>query len=177
MALVVQILPTMLLEIRVKLTKPFLGSLSPDHRGIRRFRMDGAKVFVHADYWKEQFKIAAMQLHYPINTDTLHPPSGIESASIHLFRRIFSKRRMELFESFRAGTVLTFDFIVREDKPRCPDVQQFKNMLEFIGEYLGLSQFGSKFGFGKFKVVDVRMKVYGESKNNEGRSPESVQGH
>jgi hypothetical protein len=151
----------MLLNIRIRLTKPWLGSLPPDHRGIRRFRMDGEKTAVHAEYWKEQFHISALQLHYPINVNTLYPPNGITSASIHLFRRIFSKRRSELFESFRAGTVLTFEFMVREDMPKCPDVAQFKNMFMFVGEYLGLSQFGSKFGFGRFEILDIQLKKYG----------------
>ena len=145
----------------MRLVKPWLGSNPPDHSGIRRFKTSNGLVFVHSEYWKEQFRIAAMQLHYPIDVNTLYPPPGMEAASIHLFRRIYSKRHVELFESFRAGTVLTFDFMVREDKPRCPDVAQFKNMLQFIGEYLGLSQFGSKFGFGRFQLIDVKLKVYG----------------
>jgi hypothetical protein len=152
----------MLLDIRVKIVKPWLGSLSPDHGGIRRFRMDGELMAVHAEYWREQLRVAAMQLHYPINVSTLHPPAGIRPPSIHLFRRIFSKRRVELFESFRAGTVLTFDFMVREDQAKCPDVLQFKNMFRFVGEYLGLSQFGSKFGFGRFELLDVQLKKYDE---------------
>lgn len=162
----------MLLDLKIRLGKPFLGSMSPDNRGIRRFRMDGEKVAVHTEFWREQFRIAAMQLHYPINVQTLHPPVGITPASIHLFRRIFSKRRVELFESFRAGTVLMFDFMVREDLPQCPDVVQFKNMLGFVGEYLGLSQFGSKFGFGRFQLIDVNLKKYG----SDSEKGEVVQG-
>jgi len=129
--------------------------------------MDGDLVAVNADYWREQLRIAAMQLHYPINADTLFPPPGMRPASVHLFRRIYSKRRVELFESFRAGTVLTFDFMVREDLPKCPDVAQFKNMFQFVGEYLGLSQFGSKFGFGRFELLSVQLKQYGSDRQTE----------
>jgi hypothetical protein len=165
----------MLLDLRIKLSKPWLAAQPPDHRGIRRFKMNGDLVFVHTDYWKEQLRIAAMQLHYPIDVNTLYPPQGIRPASIHLFRRIFSKRRQELFESFRTGTVLTFDFMVREDQSRCPDTEQFRNMLSFVGEYLGLSQFGSKFGFGRFQVLDIKLKIYGREEKIERVNQGAVQ--
>ena len=157
----------MLLTVKIRLTRPYLGELKPDNRGVRRFKRFNNGVHVNTAFWQSQLQLAARNIHADVDAKTIQPPREIFPASIHLYRRIFSQVRMELFESFRKGTVLTMDFIVREDLPKCPNPDQFKTMLSFVGEYLGLSQFGSAFGFGLFIVENVELKIY-ESK---GRGP------
>ena len=50
--------------------------------------------------------------------------------------------------------------MVEANQKGSPTPAEFETMLTFIGEHLGLSQFGSKFGFGRFQVVSIEVKNY-----------------
>ncbi len=148
----------MIVIAQVRLTSHFLGELKPDHRGVRRFRMDGkGRVFVNQNQWLEDLLFAARTMKLDIKVQsTIVPPEGLLPASIHLHKRTYSGAHVEFFESFRKGTILTFDMLVHEDRPKCPTVPQLGSLLELVGEYRGISQWGSKFGFGRFAVVGIK---------------------
>ncbi len=147
-----------MLIVQLRLTSHLLGELRPDRGGIRRFKKDRlGRVFVNQKFWQEQLGLAARNLQVDVDVrGTVTPPPSILPASIHLYRRIYSQVHVELFESFRTGTVLTFDLLVREDLPKCPSLEQLWAIYGFAGEHLGLSQFGSKFGFGRFCVETLK---------------------
>lgn len=148
----------MIVISQVRLTSHFLGELKPDNRGVRRFRMDGkGRVAVNQNQWLEDLLFATRTIKLDLKIhSTIVPPEGILPASVHLHRRTYSGAHVEFFESFRKGTILTFDMLVHEDRPKCPNVEQLRTLLELVGEYRGISQWGNKFGFGRFTVLSVK---------------------
>jgi hypothetical protein len=147
----------MLAIVQVRLTSHFLGELKPDSRGVRRFKMNiRSMVSVNQTGWLEDMVFAAHTMKLEVNVrKTIVPPEGILPASIHLLRRTYSGAHVEFFESFRKGTILTFDMVLHDEKPRCPTLEQLGRILEFTGDHCGISQWGKKFGFGRFLVVNV----------------------
>jgi len=146
----------MIYIVQVRLMSHWLGELKPDHKGVRRFKTTNARVNVNSQFWQDQLSLAARNLQLDLDVRrTVIPPNGILPASVHLYRRVYSQVNVEYFESFRKGTILTFDLLIRDDLPRHPEGSQLKLLLSFTGQYLGLSQFGSKFGFGRFGLVSV----------------------
>jgi hypothetical protein len=146
-----------MLIVQLRLTSHLLGELRPDHNGIRRFKKDKqGRMFVNQRTWQDQFQLAARNLQMDVDIRrTVIPPESLLCASVHLYRRVYSQVNIELFESFRKGTILTFDMMVRDDLPRSPKDEDMRSILRFTGERLGLSQFGSKFGFGRFALLSV----------------------
>jgi hypothetical protein len=94
--------------------------------------------------------------------------TSMKMPTVVLFNRRWKdngKNREELFEAFREGTVLTVPFYVPSapdvDLPavdknkRPPDNPEMNLLFSFIGEVLGLSPWGSKFGYGRFNVLEI----------------------
>jgi hypothetical protein len=148
----------MMLIVQLRLTSHFLGELRPDHGGIRRFKKDkSGRVFVNQKFWQDQLSLAARNLNFDVDVrGTVNPPPSILSPSVHFYRRVYSQVNVELFESFLKNTIITFDLMIREDLPKCPSLDQLWALWSFTGEHLGLSQFGSKFGFGRFRLETLK---------------------
>jgi hypothetical protein len=148
----------MMYIVQVRLMSEWLGELKPDHKGVRRFKTTrDRRVDVNARVWQDQFSLAARNLQLDLDIRrTFIPPSGIVPASIHKHLRRYSKVYEEIFESFRKGTIITFDLMIRDDLPKHPEGMQLKTMFSFVGRNLGLSQFGNGFGYGRFELVNIR---------------------
>jgi hypothetical protein len=148
----------MIVEIKIKLTTPILGELNPDSRGVRRFRKTkhGGEIAINSQSWQSQWDSACKMLSLNnINTNTILPQASYASPSIHLYRRVYSKIKVEFFESIRAGTVLTMQAGIRSELPGAPDFKQFENIIKTTGQYFGISQWGSKFGFGRYNLISL----------------------
>jgi len=145
----------MLTLVRIRLNTPLLGDLSPGRDGIRRFRKEGDMVLINEQTWREQFTQAAGEAHMLVNTEAICPPRTLLPASYHIYTRHYSQVKLDYFESFRKGTVLNMTFMLRENLPKAPTLEQFKTLLSLVGTWLGLSPWGSKFGYGRFEVMDV----------------------
>jgi len=149
----------MIILIKIRLTSPILGENRLDSRGVRKFKKrSGGDILIDKRHWNEQLDTAKGILKLPVNNSCVIIPDKYVSPTLHLYRRRFSGTKIELFESIRTGTVLTFELATREDQPNCPTLDQIEKMLVVIGEHLGLSQWGSKFGFGRFKVQTCLQK-------------------
>lgn len=152
----------MILIAHVRLTSHFLGEMKPDHRGIRRFKLDSfGRAAVNQNQWLEDLVFAARSLKLDLKvTTTMVPPEGISMGTIHLHRRTYSGAKVDFFEAFLKNTILTFDLVLHDDRPKCPTIEDTRRMLEIVGQYRGISQWGSRFGFGRFKVLEVRDRFH-----------------
>lgn len=150
----------MILVVKIKLTQPLLGELKPDQKGLRRFKKLNGRIHVNILEWQTKLADAAKQLGYTVDVSAVIPQPHYLPASVHTYRRIWSRVHCEVFECFRKGTVLTLEFLIREEQKRCPTPHELKRMFEVCGEYLGLSQWGSKFGYGRFEVMLVAPKNF-----------------
>lgn len=155
----------MLCEIKLRLTSPLLGQ-QRDPSGIRRFtRTHNKALAIDLERWIWAFNEAAEALHLGVLTDALHPSDGIASPTLDLHHRHWVDRKSgreqqksEMFECVRKGTVLTFRIAVTcKDKLPPPTQEQLKAMFNYIGEFIGISQWGNRFGYGRFTVEAVNI--------------------
>lgn len=143
----------MVIIAKIKLTSLILGENPPDNSGIRRLKKRSGAIAVDTKQWMGQVRAACGVLGYKINEDALLLPDTYTTPRIELHRRIYSGAKVELFESIRKGAELTVEFATREDLPECPTLEHVREILTAIGKHFGLSQWGSKFGFGRFKLI------------------------
>jgi hypothetical protein len=153
----------MLCEIKIRLTQPMLGQ-QRDPSGIRRFtRTSAAALAIDHERWIWAFNEAAKALHLEVDTSALHPSDGIASPTIVLYNRKWvdrksgsERQRQEMFESVRKGTVLTFRLAVTGSQLLpAPTPDEVKALFSYIGEFIGISQWGNRFGYGRFTVDTV----------------------
>ena len=141
----------MVVIAQIRLTSPILGDMKADKDGIRRFRKNRDRIIVDQRVWDAQFREAARVIGMKLGKQDIlwFEPSYI-SPAIRLYRRVYSRVHVEMFEAIQKGTVITLSITtsIPED--------QFRQLLETVGLHLGLSQFGSKFGFGRFEIIDIR---------------------
>lgn len=150
----------MLLEVKIKLTSPFLGDVHSKEK-IRRLKKNGnGNIVINEAQWLDTFALGAKQLNIPFDKATIMLEEDFEAPSIHLYRRVWLKTRSEMFESIRKGTEITFQMILRDDLENCPTIEQLVAIFELVGKFFGLSQWGSgKFGYGRFKLQYIKKVV------------------
>lgn len=119
----------------------------------------------NVEQWRWAFREAldSIGLLEKTDVDYLRFPVAIESPAIFQYVRqtyIKHQRQEQKFECFRTGTVLTVPLFLLgelEDKrPDWPDPEMrltediVRQCFTIIGEDIGLSPWGSKFGYGRF---------------------------
>jgi hypothetical protein len=160
----------MLFEVKLRLTRHMLGQQRTTD-GVRRFtrvRDEDSRILVDLQHWSWAFREAATALHLTVNVGTLYPASGIKSPTLVMYTRRWNTRtsdgrerpQSEIFEAIREGTVLTFQLVnasgpEKADAP-APNCDQLTQLLNFIGEFIGISQWGNKYGYGRFRVESIR---------------------
>ncbi len=148
----------MVIIAKIKLTSLILGENPPDGSGMRRFKKRSGAIAVDTDHWMEQVRAACGVLGYKINEEALLLPDTYATPAIELYRRHYSGTKVELFESIRKGAELTIEIATRGDLAGCPTLAQVSEILNIIGKHFGLSQWGSRFGFGRFNLIQCRDK-------------------
>lgn len=160
----------MFLNVQIKLTSEFLGQ-KRQRDGVRIFSKDKNKILwlVDLQQWSWAFKEAASALEFnEVDTSSIRVATGILLPTLALHRRRYTPERgksrgmqEEMFESFRENSVITFQVLItsamEEKKPgrRPPSLGEFESILAFVGEMVGLSPWGNKFGYGRFKVINI----------------------
>jgi len=158
----------MMINARIRLDTPLLGDKHTG-AGVRRFsRADRRleRLPLEAKLWAWALSQSAEALRIPYSDDMVRVASSIRCPTLAMHARSYRKAaggalKKELFESVRAGTVLEVQFMVFS-KP-APDaavsgiisVENFRRVLETTGSMVGVSPWGSKFGYGRFTVLDV----------------------
>ena len=155
----------MVIQTYVKLDTPILGELKQDSTGVRRFKKIQGNIYINQFHWKEQLGVSMKMLKLTTDSNTILPEASYVCPTIILYRRTYSKMHVELFEACRKGCQLTWQFCIRDDLAHAPTLEQFADVFALTGKYLGLSQFGSKFGFGKFSVITIN-EINGNNRNS-----------
>ena len=144
----------MISEFKLKLRSPFLGSEIPGNGGIRKIAKDvNGLVLLDRELIRLNLEIARQTLKMRVNVkEGVNPPCRLLPAQTFVFRRTYGASRSELFEIYRSGTVLTLAFDLLKI-PQAPTEAQLRELLGWVGQHLGISQFGAKFGYGRFQVL------------------------
>lgn len=162
------------LSLRCRITRPFLGHRRQQN-GTRIFDTykEGDATYFYPDVpqWRWALKEAmdSLGLLAEVDVDYVRLPTKILAPTIRLYTRVWDSKnqdKREMFQSFQAGAVLTIPlFILNELEPsgfsntmpieqRAPTAEEVTECFRVIGKEVGLSPWGSKFGYGRFTVED-----------------------
>ncbi len=160
----------MLIRTRIKITSAWLGSERTPNQ-VRRFeRNDSTKdLKINLAQWNWALVEAMDALGMDsVDPSTIRFPTHISPPALELYIRRWShtgkETQQEKFEAIRTGTHLTFDVLITRTKEpssasqgnsRPPTVDEYRRVMEFIGDRIGLSPWGSRMGYGRFQVMDV----------------------
>lgn len=159
----------MLYTAKLRLTSAMLGD-QQTAEGIRRFNREAAfaeQLQTNEELWSWALGEAAEALNlYEVDMDTIRTAPRYKSPKMVLYTRRWKKNGKsytEMFEAIKAGTDIYIDFMLLRKAPpgtkelgrRAPTAEELKGMLSVIGMMLGISPWGSKFGYGRFKVVGL----------------------
>lgn len=166
----------MYVAVTIKLVTRFLADRRTAE-GIRRFRrpksLDGQ---IETDMTRINWALAeavdALEM-TDVSPDLIRFAHSYKLPTVELYNHRFRTTnnrsgqknfKTELFESFRPGAEITFPVLVASkhalgdsaSKGRPPTEEELKEIMNLIGKTLGLSPWGSKFGFGRFKVKSIK---------------------
>lgn len=165
----------MYVAVTIKLVTRFLADRRTAE-GIRRFRrpksLDGQ---IETDMtrinWALAEAVSALNM-TEVSPDLIRFAHSYKLPTVELYNhrwRTTNKRtgqkqlKTEMFESFRPGAEITFPVLVASKHApgeacdgRPPTIEELYQILDLVGKTLGLSPWGSKFGFGRFKVKSVK---------------------
>ena len=162
----------MLIKMRLRLRTPLLGNQQTPEN-VRRFVRDDAfrpprlKVDLAQWYWAVGQSMEALG-YSNLDQFAVRFEDSMVSPKLQLYVRRWSDTKrggheQEMFESIGKGTVLTFHPMLlstqepsqAESKRRPPTLEELRKVMSCVGDMLGLSPWGSKFGYGRFTVESL----------------------
>lgn len=158
------------LPVRIKLLSPFLGDIkTPTGRKLNTKKVGDVV------YWKPQISqwrwamkeaLDSFGLQLETSVDFIRFPVDIKAPKISAYQRAFhvqDSRKNEIFESFAAGTVISFQLFVLGSLEgqssmiqiplRPPTKEEVIACLKLVGSNIGLSPWGSKYDYGRFLLL------------------------
>lgn len=160
---------TKTIELKLRVSRPWLG----DRRGkdIRKFDTEkiGDKTYMILDLvrwrWAIREALDSMGILGQTDIDYIGLPATILAPELRMYKRIWDAKNpdnREMFQCIQTGTLITISVTVLSSLPdnplaeslglRPPTVDEVRQCFEIIGERIGLSPFGSHFGYGRFIV-------------------------
>lgn len=165
----------MRVEVKIQLTSPMLGDQRhPDQ--VRRFNrpqilQGDIQLNIGRWHWALGEGLMALGLDQ-VRAEDIMVQHHMRTPTLELYNRRWKQKKggktvqcQEMFESIRAGAQLTFQIMVPEsrdpddpdqDSYRRPSLDEIRKVFEIVGETIGISPWGSKFGFGRFRVLSVQ---------------------
>lgn len=147
----------MLVTVTIKLTSPFLGSSKPNAEGIREIiKSDANKPTLFIKHFCKLCKRYARELGIPnFKYNTINVPNFLKTTNEEI---IYSKvvkdfdgsEKEEKFYAYPVGSIMTLECCV---DTRIITVEKAVKILELIGKYSGISQFGVTKNFGRFDIL------------------------
>lgn len=170
----------MYLTLRIKLTTAMLGDQRTREK-IRRFSRPPAfegNIATDVIRWHWLIKEAATALELDdIDPSRVLVEQSYKCPALELYSRTYirenqrtgkKKREQDLFESIRVGAELDLKFMVtqttdpreQDDGLRAPTEGELEEIFRVIGNTLGISPWGAKFGYGRFKVLSLTKETF-----------------
>ena len=129
------------------------------HDKVRRFRKnDKRDIVLDISTWLWALK-NALPVGSNISVSTIRLPLSLRAPTLVLYR----DKHERMYEGITPNTVLTFPVFFTACPPpnvdegmRAPTLEEFKQLLSFVGERVGLSPYRSEEGWGRFKVESIK---------------------
>lgn len=160
----------MLVDAQIKLKTPLLGDKVCRDR-VKRFSRENSVATgilpLDTPLWIWALSEAAKSLNIVYTPEAFRMASEVTSPTICLYNRKWvdkkGRKHTDQFEAVRAGTILTVPFILFDNPSPGKEgpvlsLKEFGDMLSLTGSMIGVSPWGSKFGYGRFKLVKLKQK-------------------
>lgn len=160
--------------LRCKLLSPFLGD-QRSSSGVKRLNsitQGGTDYFLPSNAqwrWALKESMDALGILNQTGVDYVRLPTRIIMPKVHLYTRVFDRQnpdKRDTHECFQAGTVFSFPVLILGSleqtsgievfKDRPPTEDEIRSCFALIGEDIGLSPWGSKFGYGRFILLETK---------------------
>lgn len=155
--------------VKIQLESPMLGD-QQDNDGVHRFERSKKEgwILTDMDRWHYALSEATTTLDLASSLAASQIRVDLEWRAPSLHRYVKTRRdpktgaaRETTFECIRTGTMLTFEVAALESPEpdsiglRGPDAEELTEILRVVGKYVGISPWGSRFGFGRFTVRSI----------------------
>lgn len=154
----------MFVSIRIALTSPFLGSSKLDKNGVRKIILNANK---KPKFFIKRFSQLCEKYAKELNIGNYTSDAIRTSNFLTVFENpiLFSKRFYskegksvkETFETYPEGSQMEFGCFIDESKIT---IDQAIKIIEYIGKYNGISQFGFNWNYGRFDILTVTKDKY-----------------
>lgn len=156
----------MLYQVKLRTTSPWLGQ-QKSPKGVRHFRRTpDNNILIDLPQWAWALREAADALHMDdVDIDTINFEAGMRPPTLVLYTRNYKfkgRPKQEMFEAIRDGVPISLDMLVTTSPPdkthfslRTPSSQELQEIIGFTGKMIGLSPFGSRFGYGRFELLEL----------------------
>lgn len=166
----------MLYHIRIKLTSPMLGDQHTRDNTRRFDRPASLNGYIRLDMprwnWAISEALKTSDLFKDIDPERVMMEHKLRTPKLDLHNRTWLKenkrtgqktRCREMFESINEGAEITLNVLVSEDPSpdskdirRAPTVEELEKMFSVMGDLVGISPWGSQFGYGRFSLISVK---------------------
>ena len=153
----------MIYKASLKLTTNFLGG------GSRKKGMsvrpliytEEGLVAINEEEWRSNIALALKQLNLKFDIKKFIFESGFDAGSrVMVLKRIYNKVNVDLFEGIERGNTIDVQFVYKDSLENSPPIEAVTKLLEIVGKFYGMSQWGTKFHCGRFSVVNVKKIIY-----------------
>ena len=156
----------MIYKARLKLTTNFLGG-GPRKKGMSVRPMlysdEGKRAAINEEEWRSNFALALKQLNLKFDIKKFIFESGFSiEGKVKVLKRVYNKVNIDLFEGVERGNNIDIQFVYKDEVDNSPPIDAIKHILEIVGKFYGMSQWGTKFHCGRFLVTNVERILYNE---------------
>jgi hypothetical protein len=149
---------------RISFTRPCLGNVRRSDYDRMPRDGDGTVIFM-VTWWRAAFARAAKNINrYYSLVDKIHPALQVRGEVTRYKRWYNGGKKHTIHECFDVGSTVEASFLI----PTEMRLEEFIELLEATGLYIGISPYGWKTGmYGHFRVLEVRKG--GPSTHKESR--------
>lgn len=159
----------------LKFTRPCLGSVRRSDYDRMQRDQDGNVIFLPT-WWRAALAQAAKAISkYYKYIDQIHPGLPVDG-NLSKIKRWYGQKKYKLHEGFSVGTVIRVSFLIPNELTQ----NEFAELVEATGAYIGISPYGWKQKYGLFKLLEVRRGGLHDKHSESGQPPADragVSGH
>ena len=148
----------MIYRARICFTTNFLGGGPRDKnssvRALKRTYEDDVEIN-SAEFYKN-LELANNQIKGKLEISNFKIPEGFDPEdNISVIRRVYNRVNIDLFEGILRGNKVYIDIMHNTEVKDSPSIETIRKLLDIVGKFHGISQWGSKFHCGRFKVLNI----------------------
>lgn len=143
----------MILQNEIILKTPILGCRISEERPRELVRHANGEPGLIQEMWHDSMRKAASDLGIKYDQQAFILPMSFTATKFEEYLRVYNKTHKERFESIPTGATIKFELHLLEDKL---NPSEYAKLLALVGKHYGISQWGNKFGYGRFEVQFIK---------------------